>query len=104
MANITFQHFGITAVLDDSVVSKAAMDTADGGDNASALRLPVFHDILAVAEDFTVADASASTTFTIGCGSVTIPNEVITESGKDSATIQAELNTLSDTLVAAYPA
>jgi hypothetical protein len=99
--NITFNHYGITAVLSESAVDTATLSTEN---NAGPFRQAVYTEMFNRLPEITYTDATDTETFTLGCGTITIPSEMITEGGFTVATAQAKLNEISDRLVAAYPA
>ena len=105
--DITFNNHGITATLDESVININTMIAHDPLDmiNASRFRNHVRNNLFLVDDmSGSYTNASDTTTFTFGCGTITIPNELIAAQGHTSAAIQAVLDEISTQLVEEFPA
>jgi hypothetical protein len=105
--NVTFNHYGITAVIDETAVDVTALsefDTLVGSKPATPFRQAVYDDMFQRIPEIDYTDASNTTTFTLGCGTITIPVEILDEAGISIDAAQAQLDTFSADLIAAYPA
>lgn len=70
--------------------------------DAPIFRRKVYNDVFPV-DAVSYTDATDKTTFTISIGTIDVPNELIAAVGKDNATIQSELDTISAWAIAQYP-
>ena len=105
--NVTFKNHGITAVIDETAIDIAAMHADDpGGDNdAHRFRNAVRNELFLIEDQAgSYSNAADATTFTLSCGSITIPNELIATVSKTNDEVQSTLDNISSRLVAKYPA
>ena len=101
--DITFNHHGITATIDETVIDWDKMENRWPGDQiGKGLRQPVRLDLFP-GETPTYSDATDTTTFTFSGGTITIPNELISHYSLTNDGVQEYMDELSAWLIQECP-
>ena len=89
--NINFNNYGITAIVDDTVLNVAAM-----GDQCKELRDMVRYEIFSATDEIAYTNAADTSVFTSAVGTFTIPNEMIAHIGATNESVQKEISRIGE--------